>query len=150
MPGALWLFAICLTLLATPAAAQDTRVMPLPQVKNILKITGDNWIVFRDFNSRQLIYFTHLISWKCGIREIQYSLNNDSLSERFPVPECNKLLPNNIGANDKILLERKLNSVTSVAVRLLFDDDTTSATNIYRPCPGAGEASCAQRVESRE
>ena len=133
---------------ATQATAQETKVMPLPQVKNILNITRDSWIAFRDFNGRQLIYFTQIITWKCGVKEIRYSLNSDDLAERFPVPECNPLLPNSIGENDKIYLQMKLNSVETAAVQLLFDDATTSATQIYRPCPGAGESTCGQRIET--
>ena len=122
--------------------------MPLDQVKNILNLTRDSWISFREFNGQQLIYFTQVITWKCGIREIRYSINGDDLSERFPVPKCDPLLPNNVGQNDKIYLRAKLDAVKSVAVQLAFDDETVSDIHIYRPCPGAGQATCGRRFET--
>ena len=49
---------VALVLCIATAQAQDTRVMPLDQVKNILNLTRDSWISFREFNGQQLIYFT--------------------------------------------------------------------------------------------
>ncbi len=141
--------ALLLAALNTPAAAQQSRVMPLDQVKNILDMTKDSWIAYRDFNGRQLIYFTQILSWHCGMKEIRYSLNSTELDQRFPVPACNELLPNNIGQDDKIYLSGKLGSVESLAVQLVFDDDTTTAVHVYRPCPGAGEATCGQRIDTQ-
>ena len=73
-----------------------------------------------------------------------------ALPRVFPLPECNPLLPNNIGQNDKIYLTEKLNSVTSVAVQIQFEDDSLTDIHIFQPCPGAGEATCAQRIETRK
>ena len=127
--------------------AQQTRVMPLPQVKNILELTKNNWVAIRDFNGRQLIYFTHIISWRCGVKELRYGLNTNTPDSTFPLPECDKLQPNAV-KTDNIFLTEKLNSVTSLSVQLLFDDGSESDIHIYQPCPGADGSTCAQRTET--
>ena len=142
-------FALSGLIAVVPGHAQQSRVLPLEQVKTILDATRDSWIAFRDFNGRQLIYFTQIISWHCGLKEIRYALNCTDLGERFPVPACNELLPNNIGSDDKIYLDMAPGSVSRLAVQLVFDDDSVSDVHIYQPCAGAGEATCGQRIETQ-
>lgn len=127
------------------AGAQQSRVMPLKEVKNILELTNNSWIAFRDFNGRQLIYFSHIISWRCGVKELRYSLNGKALDRTFPLPDCDQLNPNSV-KTDNIYLSEKLNSVSTIAVQLLFDDGTESDIHIYQPCPGG--STCAQRTET--
>ena len=144
------LLGICLAIwgAVVPGSAQQSRVMPLDQVKSILDATKDSWIAYRDFNGRQLIYFTQIVAWHCGIKDIRYSLNGTDLDQRFPVPACNELLPNNITSDDKIYLDMAPDSVSRLAVQLLFDDDSVSDIHVYQPCAGAGEATCGQRIET--
>ncbi len=147
--------AICLaTILCagnpSTVEAQQSRIMPLAQVKSILNTTRTSWLAFREYGGRQLVYFTQIISWHCGIAQIRYSTNGVELNERFPVPKCNPLLPNNIGTDDKIYLQFPPASVKTVAVQIIYDDESASDIHIFGPCPGAGGATCAQLVETRD
>ena len=51
------------------------------------KTTG--WIQFRNYDDKQLIYFTALQTMHCRLSEIRYSINSDELDQRFPLGECN-------------------------------------------------------------
>lgn len=139
-----------MTVLSESSNAQTTKVMPLAQIKTIMDATKNSWLAFRVYSGRQLIYFTQIISWHCGLSEIRYSLNGTDLDKRFPVPKCNPHLPNNIGQNDKIYLEFKPNTVKTVAVQLIYDDASASDVHIFGPCPNVGGATCAQLVETRQ
>ena len=125
-------------------AQQKSRVMPLEQVKGIIKSTkASGWITFKNVNRKQQIYFSHLQSWHCGIKEIRYSYNSKDLDRVFPVAKCIPQLPNNIpGAIKWILVFEKLGTAKTVAVQVLFDDDTLSGIAVYEPCEDVGEQVC--------
>ena len=143
--------ALLPVLASMPAKAeQQSRVMPLEQVKSILDATKDNWVVYRIYQGRQYYYVTHLISWRCGIKQVRYSENSDALDKTWPMPGCNKLIPNNIPDDAKIHSERmKPGSIKTVAMQLEYEDGSTSPIRIYEPCEGVGEATCGYLKEER-
>ena len=75
-----------------PAAAQGTLGME----KQILPVRTANWAAFRNYDGRQWIYFTHLVTYRCGLEEIRYSVNSMALDETFPLPPCDPQNPNAI------------------------------------------------------
>lgn len=147
-----WLAILAMPLLlGVPAKAeQQSRVMPLEQVKSIMEATKDSWIAFRIYDGRQYYYVTQILSWRCGIKQLRYSENSDALDQTWPLPECNKLLPNNIPDDAKIHSNRmKVGTVKSLTIQLEYDDGTTSPIRIYEPCEGVGESSCGYLKEER-
>jgi hypothetical protein len=141
---------IAWTLLApATAAGQASRELPVDQVKQILAQTQDSWLAFRVYDGKQLVYFTHLTTYHCALLEIRYSLNGTGLDRRFPVPKCNPLLPFNVGAEDQLYIETAAEDAKSIAVQLLYDDNSASDIYVYTPCPGAGDATCALLAETR-
>lgn len=144
--------AVLPLLISVPAQAeQQSRVMPLEQVKSILEATKDSWVAYRIYEGRQYYYVTHLLSWRCGIKQVRYSENSDALDKSWPLPACNKLIPNNIPNDAKIHAEPgKPGSVKTVAIQLEFDDGTTTPVRIYEPCEGVGEATCGYLKEERK
>jgi hypothetical protein len=142
--------AICLAALPPASAhAQASRELPVEQVKQILAQTLDSWVAFRIHDGRTLLYFTHLATYHCALLEIRYSFNGTGLDRRFPVPKCNPLLPFNVGADDKLYLEVKAEDAETVAVQLVYDDNSVSDIHVFSPCPGAGDATCAMVAETR-
>lgn len=131
------------------ANAQASRELPVEQVKQILAQTLDSWVAYRVYDGRTLLYFTHLATYHCALLEIRYSFNGTALDRRFPVPQCNPLLPFNIPSDAMLYLDVKPEDAQSVAVQLLYDDNSLSDVHVFRPCPGAGEATCAMVAESR-
>ena len=144
------LVAAALALSVSAHAEQQSRVMPLEQVKSILEATKDNWIAFRIYEGRQYYYVTHLLSWRCGVRQLRYSENSDALDKTWPLPACNKMVPNTIPTEARIHNRPgKPGSVKTLAIQLEFDDGTLSPVRIYEPCEGVGEATCGYLKEER-
>ncbi len=130
-------------------AQQKSKVMPLEQVKGIIKATkASGWIAFVNVKGKQQIYFSHLQSWHCGIKEIRYSYNSKDLDRLFPVAKCIPQLPNNVPGPAKWIVNiEKLGTAKTVAVQVLFDDDTLSDIAVYEPCEGVGEQVCTWLLE---
>ncbi len=110
-------------LLATISLA--TNAMPPKQIKQILNLTKNNWVAFRDFNGKQLIYFTHLESYTCGIRQVSYSLNSDTLDKSWELQPCTQKSPSPI-TKDIVYLTLPLGTAKSTAVQVTFADGTKS------------------------
>lgn len=106
--------------------------MPPEQVKQILNMTKDSWVAFRDFNGKQLIYFTHLESYTCGIKAVHYSINSDALDKNWKLQPCNPKNPNAIAKNI-IYLTLPLGTAKSIAVKVTFADSSNS--EIVRKMP---------------
>jgi len=114
-----------------PAAAQG---MPPEQIKQILDLTKANWVSFRDWQGQELIYFTHLESWKCGIDYVFYGLNGGPLDQEWQLDECNPDNPNAV-LKEKPYIELPLGSAQSISVQLIFPDGTKSAVETFEYKP---------------
>lgn len=123
-------FFIAIGLFLMPINIVNAAVMPLEQLKNILNITKTSWVAYRDFNGNQLIYFSHLEGWKCGIAEVKYGLNGEDLDKVWTLEACNEDNPNAI-TKDNIWLTFPLDSVQRIDVQLTFDDGTKSDVETF-------------------
>jgi len=95
------------------------------QEKKLLSMTRGNWAYFRDYNGRQLIYFTHLEAYRCGIGQVRYSLNSDALDKEWKLQPCDPSKPHNI-TTDKPYISLPLGAAKTVAVQLTFNDGSKS------------------------
>ncbi len=109
------------SLFSSPIVAQGL----VGQEAKLLDLTRGSWAYFRDYNGRQLIYFTHLEVYRCGIARAQYSLNNDSLDKEWKLQPCDLKKPNEI-TTDKVYISLPLKTANSIAVRLTFKDGSLS------------------------
>jgi len=142
--------AILSLALVSPAIAQQkSRVMPLAQVKSIITATKDSgWVAFSAQKSTQNIYFSHLQSWHCSLKEIRYSYNTKDLDRVFPLVECNPQLPNNVPGDPKWIVNlEKPGTAKTVAVQVVFEDGTESSVAVYEPCENVGDQVCTWLVE---
>jgi len=104
---------------------QSLYAIPPKQMKPILNMTKNSWVSFRDFNGKQLIYFTHLESYKCGIQSVHYSINSDKLDKVWELEACNPKNPLAV-TKDDIYLSLPLNTAKSISVKLIFIDGSES------------------------
>lgn len=99
------------------------------EVKPIIGMTKQNWVAVRRYEGNDLVYFTHLLAWRCGLWEIRYSLNSDEPLQVFPMEPCHEdtAQPNAMTdvANYLPYITRPLDSVDTIYVELVFDDGTT-------------------------
>ncbi len=56
--------------------------------KDILARMPNGWLSIQDFDGRRLVYFTHLISYRCAIDEVRYSFDTDAPDKVFEIGEC--------------------------------------------------------------
>lgn len=99
--------------------------MPPAQMKQMLNMTQSSWLSFRDFNAKQLLYFTHLEMYTCGIKEVRYSINNDKLDKIYPLQKCDPKAPMSM-TKEKPYLTFELNRVKEVVLEVTFIDGTKS------------------------
>ncbi len=135
--------ALALCLLATTVCAEEARVaedqsptgkfLTATEVRPILDATRSSWVAVREFNGQDLVYFTHLVSWRCGLYEVSYSLNGAE-THVFPLPDCAKDGSNALMVPDgaQIFLTEPLQSVETVDVTLLYDDLSTETAHFER------------------
>ncbi len=127
--------ALGLTLLPLSAAGTaSAQGMPPEQIKQILDLTKANWVAFRDWQGQELIYFTHLESWKCGIDYVFYGFNGGELDQEWELDTCDPDSPNAV-LKDKPYIELPLGSVQSISVQLIFPDGTKSAVETFQYKP---------------
>ena len=141
------LICFCVGAFAAPVAA--TAQMPPPaQLKEMIEAFKDNWVTFRNWDGRQLIFLTMPLTFHCVIREMRYSLNGGELSERWPVPACNPQKPFSINhEKDQTYLAFDPGAVSSVSLQLVYADGSESAVRTYTPCENAGETTCGALVK---
>lgn len=118
--------------LASPVMAQQFTTAA--EVKPILDATKAKWVSVREYDGKDLLYFTHLMAWRCGIEEIHYSVNGggESLWQGEPCYES-EAQPNAIKATDTLpFVTFAQGSVSSVNVRLIYDDGSTDTASYNR------------------
>lgn len=97
------------------------------QVRPILQMTAAQWIAVREWDGQDLVYFTQLLPFRCGLESIRYAINDAAELSVFPAEPCP---PEQDGATfatieaDTYLpyLTFPLGSVQTVAVAITYDD----------------------------
>ena len=56
--------------------------------KQVLDQFWTSWIAFDASGNTGLVYFTQMLSYRCGIKEVRYSLNGDALDKTIDMPPC--------------------------------------------------------------
>ncbi|MCW8841994.1 MAG: hypothetical protein OQK00_01120 [Rhodobacteraceae bacterium] len=99
------------------------KFLTASEVRPILEATRGNWIAVRAYNGQDLLYFRHLLSWRCGLHEIRFSIN-DGPMQVFAHPPCDAQAPAPAAIPDDatIYLSYPLGSVQAVDIELLYDD----------------------------
>lgn len=117
--------------LSGPLIAQEFTLAA--EVRPILAMTRANWVSLREYDGADLVYFTHLLAWRCGLTEIRYGLNGAAPSTVFAMEPCHDgtAQPNAITA-DTIFVRQPLGSVQAVSVQLTYDDGAVEQADFLR------------------
>ncbi|MCB4455857.1 hypothetical protein [Leisingera sp. McT4-56] len=94
------------------------------EVKPILAATQGNWIHVREFDGQDLLYVTHLWSWRCGLARVKLGVNGQA-PEIWPLPDCHleEGFPNMIKEEDGLPYRSyPLGSIQQVSVEVTYDD----------------------------
>jgi hypothetical protein len=98
--------------------------------RRILEMTASSWVSFRQFNGL-LLYYTQLMSYRCGIREVHVGIDTDTPDGTIKLPLCDPLHYAEIPADAKPYL--KLSPKTRMAtVQLVYRDGSVSETKEFK------------------
>lgn len=142
----------CFSALQPATAADDkSRVPPVETYQAMLSANKEpGWIQFRNYDDKQLVYFTALQTLHCRLSEIRYSINSKELDQRFELVKCNPQQPFNLppdsGAED-IHITLKSGEAATVAVQVVWEDGRESEIAVYEPCSDVGDQTCAWMLE---
>jgi len=98
--------------------------------RKILEMTAGSWLSFREFNGL-LVYYTHLMSYRCAIRQVRVGLNSTIPDRAIAMPPCNEKDPMAIPADAQPYL--KVPPTTAlVSVEITYRDGSVSEVKTFR------------------
>ncbi|MEO5615906.1 MAG: hypothetical protein ABIR04_13420 [Cypionkella sp.] len=118
-----------------PAAALAENFTTAAEIKPILDATRANWIAVREFDGRDLLYFTQLLSWRCGLSEIRYGLNGAAPDTVWAMEPCydTEPQPNALKMEGaEIFLTAPLGSIQTISISVIYDDGTAASADFNR------------------
>jgi hypothetical protein len=98
--------------------------------RKILDMTATSWLSFRQFNGL-LVYYTHLMSYRCAIREVKVGIDSSVPDRVLKMPPCDPRDPGVIPSDATPYL--KLPPATkTVSVELTYRDGSVSEIKSFR------------------
>ncbi|MBO6718090.1 MAG: hypothetical protein JJ913_09055 [Rhizobiaceae bacterium] len=135
---------------ASPAALAQ-ELPPLAVYQAMLEANrASGWVLFREYDGRQWIYFTPLQTMHCRLSEIRYSVNSDALDKTFPLVPCVPALPFSLpddSGPEDIAIVLGSGEAETLTVQVVWSDGAGSEALTYKPCEGVGESACAVMAE---
>lgn len=126
--------AMFCTALLLPLASPAFAMTEAAQIKPILTATKSNWVAVREYEGQDLLYFTHLEVWRCGLDGLTYRIN-DGDEEIRELETCyeGEAAPGAMKDESRLpFITLPLGSVTSVTIILHYDDGTTDEATFER------------------
>lgn len=114
----------------------DPEAALIRDQRRTLDLTSTSWLSFREFNGL-LVYYTHLMSFRCAIREVKVGIDSSVPDQIIKMPPCDPLNPSSIPHEARPYM--KLPPATkSVSVELTYRDGTTSEIKSFRKAAAEG------------
>ncbi|QWG11218.1 caspase family protein [Bradyrhizobium sediminis] len=108
----------------------DPEAALIRDQRKILDMTATSWLSFREFNGL-LVYYTHLMSYRCAIREVRVGIDTTVPDKVLKMPPCDPRDPSVIPHEAQPYL--KLAPATrSVSVELTYRDGSVSEIKSFR------------------
>lgn len=114
----------------------DPEAALIRDQRKTLDMTSTSWLSFREFNGL-LVYYTHLMSFRCAIREVKVGIDSTVPDQVIKMPPCDPLNPSSIPHEARPYM--KLPPATkSVSVELTYRDGTVSEIKSFRKAAAEG------------
>ena len=125
--------ALTALILGCPITA-NAQMVDAAQIRPILDATKSSWVAVREWMGQDLVYFTHLLTWRCGLTKIEYSINSSDADQNWEFIPCDETAPNPMALPDaqKIYGNFVLNSVQSITVKITYDDGMQDTATFER------------------
>ncbi len=114
--------------------APTGRFTTATEVKPILEATKANWVAVREFDGQDLLYVTHLFSWRCGLLQMRFAINGGPLQD-WALPPCltGTATPNAIQTEDGLpYMAFELGSIETIEIEITYDDLSTDSMIFQR------------------
>lgn len=98
--------------------------------RRTLEMTMGSWLSFRDYNG-VLVYYTHLVSYRCAIREVRIGIDTTVPNKVIPLGACDPKHPYEIPTNAETYL-RLPPATQMVSIELTYRDGSVSETKTFR------------------
>jgi hypothetical protein len=108
----------------------DPEAALIHDQRKILDMTATSWLSFREFNGL-LVYYTHLMSYRCAIREVRVGIDSAVPDKVLKMPPCDPRDPSVIPHDAQPYL--KLAPATQfLSVELTYRDGSVSEIKSFR------------------
>jgi hypothetical protein len=108
----------------------DPEAALIHDQRKILDMTANSWLSFREFNGL-LVYYTHLVSYRCAIRQVKIGIDTAVPDRVLTMPPCDMRDPGGIPFDAKPYL--KLSPTNQfVSVELTYRDGSISEIKSFR------------------
>lgn len=97
----------------------DPVVSLVASMRDILERFSNSWIAFGGGSNQHLLYYTHLVSYRCAIAKAEIGFNGEAPSQALPIPPCDAAEPHSIPSSARPYL-RIQPDVESASLRLTF------------------------------
>jgi len=108
----------------------DPEAALIRDQRKILDLTATSWLSFREFNGL-LVYYTHLMSYRCAIREVKIGIDTAVPDQVVKMPPCDMKDPSAIPYEAKPYLKLPPSS-KFVSVELTYRDGSVSEIKSFR------------------
>jgi hypothetical protein len=108
----------------------DPEAALIRDQRKILDMTATSWLSFRDFNG-VLVYYTHLMSYRCAIREVRVGIDSAVPDKVLKMPPCDPRDPSVI-PHDATPYLKLAPATKSVSVELTYRDGSVSEIKSFR------------------
>jgi hypothetical protein len=108
----------------------DPEAALIRDQRKILDMTATSWLSFREFNGL-LVYYTHLMSYRCAIREVRVGIDTAVPDKVLKMPPCDTRDPSVIPHDAQPYL-KLAPSTQFVSVELTYRDGSVSEIKSFR------------------
>ena len=108
----------------------DPEAALIHDQRKILDMTATSWLSFREFNGF-LVYYSHLMSYRCAIREVRIGIDTAVPDRVLQMPPCDMKDPSVIPYEAKPYLKLSPSS-QFVSVELTYRDGSVSEIKSFR------------------
>jgi hypothetical protein len=108
----------------------DPEAALIHDQRKILDMTATSWLSFREFNGL-LVYYTHLMSYRCAIREVRVGIDTSVPNQVLKMPPCDMKDPSAIPYDARPYLKLSPSS-QFVSVELTYRDGSISEIKSFR------------------
>jgi hypothetical protein len=108
----------------------DPEAALIRDQRKILDMTATSWLSFREFNGL-LVYYTHLMSYRCAIREVRVGIDSAVPDKVLKMPPCDPRDPSVIRHEAQPYL-KLAPSTQLVSVELTYRDGSVSEIKSFR------------------